>query len=172
MFDKSFEFCVGEEEDSFVLLFEDEAPTLEWFNDSLIAFVSTLVSLLSAFSVFCCSEVVEGASEAFNDSEDIRSGSTFPSLLPDEPFSELGFLPFLPFLEDDDEEETTEDESPPPRSPFISFKLLLNIPPPKVELRLEEEVEQVNEEDVLIMFLVVAWFEVLLTDSGSRFPLF
>ena len=95
--DKSFEFCIGEEEESFVLLLDDEAPILEWLFDNLFVFKSFLFSVLSPFSVFVCPEVVDGVSVEFNDSEDIRRGSTFPSLLPDKPFSALGFLPFLPF---------------------------------------------------------------------------
>ena len=170
--DKSFEFCIGEEEESFVLLLDDEAPILEWLFDNLFVFKSFLFSVLSPFSVFVCPEVVDGVSVEFNDSEDILSGSIFPSLLPDEPFSEFGFRPFLPFLEDEEDDETTEEESPPPRSPFPSFELLLNSPPPRLELRLEEEVEQFNEADELFMFLVAAWFEVLFTNSDSRFPRF
>jgi hypothetical protein len=43
----------------------------------------------------------------FVESSDSFDGSNFPSLLPEDPFSEFGFLPFLPFFDNEDEDETT-----------------------------------------------------------------
>jgi hypothetical protein len=135
----------------------------------LFAFNSTFPSIPSPFSDFCSPEVVEDASTTLDDSKDSLDGSNFPSLLPDDPFSEFGFRPFLPFLEDEEEDETTEDESPPPRSPLPSVTLMLGALPTKEEFR--PEVEHVNAAEVLLMDLVVEGLEVLLTNSESRFSL-
>ena len=155
---------------SFVLLLEVEAPALEFVIEDLLTFSSTFPSIPSPFSDFCNPEVVEDASTALDDSKESFDGSNFPSLLPDDPFSEFGFRPFLPFLEDEEEDETTEDESPPPWSPLPSVTLMHGALPNKEEFR-PEEVEQVNAAEVLLMDLVVNGLEVLLTNSESSFPL-
>ena len=157
------------EGESFVLLLEVEAPELEFGIEDLLGFSSTFPSIPSPFSDFCNPEVVEDASTALDDSNESFDGSNFPSLLPDDAFSEFGFRPFLPFLEDEEEDETTEDESPPPLSPLPSVTLMHGALPNKEEFR--PEVEQVNAAEVLLMDLLVKGLEVLLTNSESSFPL-